>query len=111
MKSIGGFNLSYALDMLDHWYFREIYKQGKYISLLEGVIFQNLSVSDNLEKNMSLNRYKNFVEVELKFFKSDSIKQYCFYKLRLFFRVIKQMRFMNKEYYRLTLKKCFHFDW
>ena len=107
MKSIGTFNLDYPLDMLDHWYFREIYRNSKSVYLLESEIYQNLSVFGNLEKTMTLNRYQKLLKMESQFFKSDNVFQYIMYKLRLVFRVRKQMRFNNKEYYKSSLKEIF----
>ena len=93
--------------MLDHWYFREIYRAGKNVYLLDAEIYQNLSVSDDFEGKMSINRYCNFLKVESQFYKSDSIFQYMMYKIRLNFRIVKQLKFNNKEYYKSSLKELF----
>lgn len=105
VQSINGFNTNYPLDMLDHWYFREIYKSRKFVSILNSEIYQNLSVSNDFENNMSLVRYLNFLKVENEFFKTDKLYQFLFYKLRLLFRVLKQIKFKNKGYYKATLTK------
>lgn len=109
IKSVGGFNEEYPLDMLDHWYFREIYRNNKYVSVLNSEIFQNLSVQDNFEKHISLSRYANFIEVENRFFKTGETSQYFFYRLRLILRLLKQIKFRNKKYFKITLKKIVDF--
>ena len=55
--SIGFFNLEYPLDMLDHWYFREIKRNDKEIYLLNSNIKQELSIYGNFEENLSVSRY------------------------------------------------------
>ena len=109
IKSIGGFKEEYPLDMLDHWYFREIYRKNKYVSVFNSEIFQNLSVQDNFEKNISIGRYTNFIKVENRFFKTGNVLQYFFYRSRLVLRLLKQLRFHNKKYFKITLKTILNF--
>ncbi len=108
IQSLGGFNSKYPLDMLDHWYYREVYRRGKYASILNSIIYQNLSVNKDFEKNVSVNRYSNFVTTEHIFFKTDSTFQYIMYKFRLIFRLIKQLKYQDKKYYKITLKSFFY---
>lgn len=107
LNSINQFNLLYPLDMLDHWYFREVYRRKKLVNIFNCEIFQNLSVQDGLEKNMSIKRYVGFVKAENLFFRTDSLNQYLLYKLRLIFRIFKQLRYKNKGYWKETLKILF----
>ncbi|WP_312357409.1 glycosyltransferase [Empedobacter sp.] len=109
MESIGGFNLGYPLDILDHWYYREVYRKGKFVEVLNSEIYQNLSVEKNFEKNVSLNRYSKLLKAEYLFFKTGNFIQYFFYKSRLILRSIKQSSFNDRNYYKLTLKTFFHF--
>lgn len=108
LKEIKGFNTNYSLDMLDHWYFREIYQNNKLVSILNSEIYQDLSVM-NFEQNMPLKRYLAFIKVENDFFKSGVPKQYFLYKIRLFFRILKQLRYNNKEYFKATIKQLSSF--
>ncbi|SJN48238.1 Dolichol-phosphate mannosyltransferase in lipid-linked oligosaccharide synthesis cluster [Sphingobacterium faecium PCAi_F2.5] len=107
MGNIGGFNKEYPLDMLDHWYFREIYRSGKCISVFKGQIFQNLSVSNISEANMSISRYKNFVRAEDTFFRTSSFFQFIFFKCRLLFRSLKYFKLKNKSYFSISIKNFF----
>lgn len=109
IESLGGFDNKYPLDMLDHWYFREIYRGNKNVFILDCEIYQNLSVSNNYEANMSVHRYIKFIEVEHYFFKSEHFMVFVSYKLRLFFRVLKQLNFKDSTYYKRTLNKIFSF--
>lgn len=108
MASIGNFNPAFPLDMLDHWYFREIYKKNKKIFLLDSAVYQNLSVSD-IENNMSVTRYKNFIAVESLFFSTGSFVQNILYRTRLLFRTIKFLKLKDKSYSQLTIQKIFKF--
>lgn len=110
IESIGGFNVNYSLDMLDHWYFREIYRREKFIFLLNCEIYQNLSVNGDFEKNIPFSRYQKSLLAEKAFFNTDNFKQLCFHKLRLIYRLIKQSKFTDKSYFNYTLKNIFNFD-
>jgi GT2 family glycosyltransferase len=104
LNSIKGFSLDYTLDMLDHWYFRKIFEDRKKIFILNASIKQDLSVLGNFEENVSFNRYKQMLEAECFFMKKERFTSLFVFKLRLFFRVLKQFKFKNKNYYKLTLK-------
>jgi len=100
IKSVGGFNPIYPLDMLDHWYFREIRKGKKDILLLNTCIHHSLSVNTFFD-DVSLERYENILASERKFFR-NSVLDICLYKFRLAFRIMKQYRSGKIEYARLT---------
>ncbi|MDR7208985.1 glycosyltransferase [Flavobacterium piscis] len=103
-KSIDGFNANYTLDMLDHWYFKKIFDDGKNIFLLNATINQDLSVLENFEESVSIERYKQMLKAESLFIMEESFISLAVFKLRLFFRILKQRKFRNKEYYKFTLK-------
>jgi hypothetical protein len=105
MSSINGFCTNYSLDMLDHWYFREISKRKKYVWLLESSIKQDLSVYGDFEQNISFARYKQLLDAESLFIKEDGMLSLFVFKLRLLFRILKQVNYQNKLYYKSTLKK------
>jgi GT2 family glycosyltransferase len=73
MNSINGFSKKYTLDMLDHWYFRKIFKDGKSIYLMRSTICQDLSVFGNFEENVSVNRYKQMLRAEVVFINEDGL--------------------------------------
>lgn len=105
VHSINGFCIDFPLDMLDHWYFRKIYKDGKSVFVMKSTIKQNLSVFNNFEKNLPFIRYQQLIRAELLFNKDDSFPSLFIYKLRLLFRLSKQLRYKNKDYYKFTLSQ------
>lgn len=107
MNSINGFSKKYTLDMLDHWYFRKIFRDGKSVYLMESIIYQDLSVFGNFEENVPFNRYRQMLNAEAFFIKEEGLLNLLIFKLRLFLRVLKQFRFKNCEYYKFTLKMIF----
>lgn len=100
--SVGGFSDEYPLDMLDHWYFREIIRKKKKVLLLNTFVHHNLSVNSFFDE-VSINRYDSILLSERKFFRSH-ILDLCIYKLRLVFRIIKQLQVGEKEHAKLTFK-------
>lgn len=102
VKSIGGFNNAFPLDMLDHWYFREINNKKKKVLLLDTYIHHDLSVISFFDK-VSISRYDSILLSEREFFK-DHFVDLIVYKLRLVIRFIKQLLAGEKEYVKLTLK-------
>lgn len=107
MNSINGFSEKYTLDMLDHWYFRKLFRDGKSVYLMESEIYQDLSVFGNFEENVSFNRYRQMLNAEAFFIKEEGLLSLLIYKLRLFLRVLKQLRYKNCKYYKFTLKMIF----
>jgi GT2 family glycosyltransferase len=107
MNSINGFCTKYTLDMVDHWYFREIINNGKSVYLMESIIKQDLSVFGNFEENISFARYQQLLNAEFLFINGDGIISLFVFKVRLVFRILKQIRYKNKEYYKFTLKEIF----
>jgi glycosyltransferase involved in cell wall biosynthesis len=105
LRSIGGFSQDYSLDMLDHWYFRKIFLDKKSVYLMNSVIHQDLSVAGGFEKNISLGRYKQLVAAEVAYIKDESLLSRLIFKLRLLARGVKQMRYVDKGYCKLTFAK------
>lgn len=105
VSEIGGFSKDYPLDMLDFWLFSKIFKENKQICIIDIDVIHDLSVS-NFESNVSLNRYESILKSEKRFFSSSNRKKY-FHKIRLFKRLIKQVRFKNKSFFNKTLEYLF----
>lgn len=108
INTIGGFSSKFPLDMLDHWYFKKIYDNNKSVFLLNSSIKQELSVSKNFEENVSFERYKKMLYSENMFLKNQSILALIMFKIRLFTRILKQIRYKNSSYYKLTFKYLFN---
>lgn len=107
LNSIGGFSKNYSLDMLDHWYFRKIFNDKKIIYLLKSNIHQNLSIYSGFETHVSFVRYQQMLVAEKLFVSEDGPFSSFIYKFRLIFRVLKQIKYKNKDYFKLTLKHVF----
>lgn len=107
MNTIGGFSTDYTLDMLDHWYFRKIVQDNKKCYLLKSSVYQDLSVFGNFEDNISIQRYKQMLYAESFFIKEEGLLSMFIFKIRLFFRALKQFKFKNCDYYKFTLKIIF----
>ena len=108
IESIGGFSKAYSFDFLDQWYYNQIYEHHKLVYILP-LATKHDSSFVNLEKNGSLNRYKEFLAVENKFIHNDlGWTKYIFYKIKLVLRSLKQfLTFRNKKYALVTLLYIF----
>jgi GT2 family glycosyltransferase len=102
LNKLGGFNEQFGLDMLDHWLFREIHKSGCSVYLTKAEMQHDLSVMD-FEKNMTLERYKDLLLSE-RHFMEGNLAEIVIYKLRLFVRIFKQLRYKEKQFLLLSLK-------
>lgn len=105
MISLGGFCDDFPLDMLDHWYFREIAKKKRKILLLDISIQHYLSV-DSFFDEVSTDRYESILLSERRFF-NHYFLDLCIYKIRLALRIVKQLRLGEKTYATLTFKYLF----
>ncbi|PKQ68748.1 hypothetical protein BZG01_03255 [Labilibaculum manganireducens] len=103
IESLGGFEESFHLDMLDHWYFNMINKQQKKIFILDVFIEHSLSIY-NYDSEMSVGRYENIINSEIRFHKNYShYLSNIVFVIRLIFRGLYQLLFLdNKEYGKLT---------
>ena len=110
MSAINGFSSSYSLDMLDHWYFREIKRNGKGIYLLYSNIKQELSIYGNFEENLSISRYSQLLNAENHFLKEEGTISLILFKARLFYRFFKQLSYKDNKYSRITLNTIFNFS-
>ncbi len=107
LKSINGFKNNFQLDMLDHWYFREIYKTNKQVYLLNSTIYQSLSVSGNFEDNISIERYRKMLNAEKMFVSLNGRMHVFVFKLRLLARLFKQIKYQDKSYFISTFQYLF----
>jgi len=104
LKQLGGFNLSFPLDYLDHWFFNEVNKASRFIYVVDTVIQQDLSIL-NFALNINPVRYKSILRARVLFYKDKSI---CFsmrLKMSLFKKFIKHLILTkDKQYAFITLK-------
>jgi GT2 family glycosyltransferase len=104
MKSLGGFNEVFHLDMLDHWYFNEIYRLNRKVYVMKSRMLHDLSVLD-FKNNVSITRYQNILESEYYFIRNyGNILDVWFYKIRLLARIFKQIKFKDVAYLKKSFK-------
>ncbi len=84
MKEIKGFSSEFPLDMLDHWYFLNIYKKNKKVFLLDTTIIHKLSIYES-KKSVDISRLYNIMINENKFI---NLYLTTFDKIILKFRLI-----------------------
>lgn len=106
LESIGGFTNKFPLDMLDHWYFREIYSHKKMVYILNTEIIHDLSIK-SFESSVSAKRYRIILDAEKEFYNSYLLN-FAIYKYRLCLRLIKQLFYKDKVYFKLSLKALIH---
>ncbi len=106
MNVIGGFNLDFPLDILDHWYFNSIQKDNKEVFVLNCKIEHDLSIQ-NYNKNITTSRYRSIIDSELLFHKKyKELSQYRLFLVRLFIRFIKQIVLVkNKKIAFISLNR------
>ena len=105
MQSIGGFSEKYPLDMLDHWYYNEIYKNRKKVYVLDCAIKHNLSFQ-HYENEVSVERHRSFLDAEAQFVRELGKMYVVSYKIKLLLRAVKQLLvFKNKQYAELTFRQ------
>lgn len=108
IKSIGGFSKDFPFDLHDHWCYNKIYKNKKKVYILD-ITTEHSSSFNNFEKNVSVTRYKEFLNTEDRFIRSEiGFPVYFFYKIKLLLRSIKQLiNYKNKEFSLVTLAAVF----
>lgn len=106
--SIGGYNTKYPLDMLDHWFYRQIVKQKKEVYVLPIKIEHQLSLLNN---SMSIKRFESFVNAERQFVRNElTTLHYLSYKVRLLIRLVKQfVKNRDRQRAKIALKSLFGF--
>jgi GT2 family glycosyltransferase len=108
INSMGGFSKEYPFDMLDHWCYNQIHKHKQLVYVLDVVGKHNASFAD-FEKNVSVARYQEFLEVQTKFIRKElGIWNYLFYKAKLLIRGFSQLlKYKNKKFAEITFKSIF----
>lgn len=110
ITEIGGFLANFPLDYLDYWYFSKMYKDKKNVCVLDSKLKHSLSLS-NIAKDMSIDRYKNYLLAERRFVRSQPLSVLPLYKIRLIMRFFKQL-FISKSigHANITLKSLFSYN-
>lgn len=66
IERIGGFNNDYPLDMLDHYYYKELCKYNLPIFVFATKVEHDLSLNKKDNEMMSTNRYDNYLAAQKK---------------------------------------------
>lgn len=104
VKKLGGFNVNFPLDFLDHWFFNEVYKASAYIYVLDTIIYQNFSLLD-FKVNINPVRYNSILKAQVLFYKNKNLLFSTRFKLTLCKEFIKHLLYTkNKQYAWLTIK-------
>ena len=106
INKIGGFNMEFPLDYLDHWLFHKIYETGYKALVLDVTLQHELSVMDF--NSISYTRYQSILDSEVKFYKNYKSEFFPAYKKLMVKRLIKQILVgKNKKIAAYTLRKLF----
>jgi len=109
IESIGGFSEAYPLDMLDHWYFYQIYKEKRKVLILNSKLEQNLSLID-MDNSMNLTRYKGYLESLEQFAYELKFPTLLLLILKMFHLLLSQL-FSSKrrKFFQTTITVMFGF--
>ncbi|MEY8446069.1 glycosyltransferase [Enterococcus ratti] len=103
LKQLGGFNLEFPLDFLDHWIFWSIFQCKKVVFVLSERIEHDLSVLDY--KKISVARYRSILQAENHFYQKYDKQLLQTHRKQLLLRTIKQfLTVKNRKIWRLTLR-------
>ncbi|WP_044747192.1 glycosyltransferase [Bacillus alveayuensis] len=105
MRKIGGFNLEFPLDYLDHWIYKMIYKEHFKVFVMDVLLLHDLSVMNY--NNISITRYISILNSEIRFYlKYTNYSEIKKYKYKLLLRFLKQLLLVkNKQISLYTLRK------
>lgn len=105
LKKIGGYNLEFPLDYLDHWLSWRIFAEGKEVRILRTSINHSLSVLHYSE--LTISRYRSILENEVLFYFEYQKEQFGKYRKQLFFRGLKQLIYRKSSLFLVTTKMYF----
>ncbi|MDR3326838.1 MAG: hypothetical protein LBT04_01675 [Prevotellaceae bacterium] len=108
LQETGGFSEEFPLDALDTHLFYKLSRNGGYFYLLDVVLQHNLSVLD-YSKYMTKERYDSIVNAEYILSKQMGIIPLMTLKVRLFFRLCKQILVRKKRPYVIATLKILVF--
>lgn len=106
LQAIGGYNLAFPLDYLDHWLSWRIFTERKQLAILKTSLQHELSVL-NYAASMNLARYKAILSAEKCYYSFYQTKLFSKYRRQLFLRGCKQLVTGKFSYGKFTLKYYF----
>lgn len=103
LKEIGGFNLEFPLDFLDHWFFWKSDQSKKAVYLIDETFTHDLSVFDYTK--ISLQRYQSIVDAEMRFYQVYDKKYLRRHQKQLLLRTVKQFfTIKERQIWRTTVR-------
>lgn len=104
VKELGGFNLSFPLDFLDHWFFNEVKKASRYVYIMDTVIQHDLSLL-NFKQNISPERYNSILKSQVLFYKDKGFLFSARFKFTLFKELFKHLVYTSNKQFALVIFK------
>lgn len=101
LQEIGGYNLDFPLDYLDHWLSWEIFEYQKDIQILKASLAHSLSVLHDSE--LTASRYKAILKNEAIFYTKYQKKLLKDYKKQLFIRSLKQLFLGRFTFFKIAI--------
>lgn len=90
LRAIGGFNLDFWLDFLDHWLFSQLQRAGYRVYVLDTTLPHDLSLTDM--GSVPVDRYRNILSAEGQFYQCcKSPTENLLYGFRLLARAAKRL--------------------
>ena len=98
LREVGGYSDDFWLDLSDVYVFQELYRKGRYLYVAADLQVQHSIASMDYDKEMSPERYRNFLAAESAFVDLFSPPlERPFQLVRLFVRTIRQYRRYKKK--------------
>lgn len=106
LRGIGGYNLDFPLDYLDHWLSWRIFAEKRQIHILSHELNHQLSVL-NYAEHMNYSRYYAILHAEKCYYSLYKTQLFSSYRRQLLLRGCKQMITGKFNYGKITLKFLF----
>lgn len=104
LTQIGGFNLDFPLDFLDHWLWLEVYRTQNQCQIVPFTLTHSLSVLDY--HTVSLARYRSILASEHRYYQQYEPTLYKRHQKQLYLRAIKQfLTVSNRRIWKETVKQ------
>ena len=108
LEKLGGFNLQFPLDFLDHWLFFEIYQHQKKVCVLSSQLQHELSVLHY--DQMKVQRYQSILQAEKLYYQEYETDKQRIHARQLCKRACKQFLLVkNRKIWKMTVKA--YFEW
>jgi len=106
LNKIGGYNLKFPLDYLDHWMSWRIFFEKKQVKILSTELQHQLSVLDYANQ-MNFSRYQAIIQAEKCYYILYQTNLFAEYRRQLFLRGCKQFLTGKFNYGKMTFKFLF----